>query len=144
MAVASSSIVDALVLEDLLDGGRNVLVLTGCQPRPLLDDGDLGTEAPVHLGELERDVAAADDDEMFRQRVQVEDSDVGHVVDVGEPRHVRHHGPAADVEEDLVGLQNLVVDADGVRIGETGMAADQRAACPCLRATTRRPRGRRS
>ena len=95
---------DALVLEDLLDGGRDVLVLAGCQPRALLDDGDLGAEAPVHLGELERDVAAADDDEMFRQRVEVEDADVGQVVDVGQTRHVGHDGTAADVEEDLVRL----------------------------------------
>ena len=95
------------------------------QPRALLDHGHPGAEAAVHLGELQRDVAAADDDEMLWQRVEFEDADVGQVVDVGQSRDVRHHRAAADVEEDPVGLQQLVADPHGVRILEAGVAANQ-------------------
>ena len=52
---------------------------------PLLDDGHPGAEATVHLGELQRDVTAADDDEMLGQRIEFEDRHVGEVVDIGQP-----------------------------------------------------------
>ncbi len=120
--------VDALGLEDVLDGGGDVLVLARGQPRTLLDDGDPRTEPAIHLGELERDVTAADDHQMLGQDVEVEDADVGEVVDVGQPRDVRYHGPATDVEEDPVGLEHLVVDPDGARSLESGVPANQRAA----------------
>ena len=49
------------------------------QARALLDDGDLGAEAAVHLRELEPDVAAADDHQVARQRVEREHRRVGEV-----------------------------------------------------------------
>ena len=98
--------VDALGLQDVLDGRGDVLVLAGGQPRTPLDHGHAGAEAAVHLRELQRDVAAADDDQMLWQRVEFEDADIGQVVDVGQPRHVGHHRPAADVEEDPVGFED--------------------------------------
>ena len=36
-----------------------------------LDDGDAAAEAPVHLREFESDVAAADDDQVLRQEIDV-------------------------------------------------------------------------
>ena len=42
-----------------------------------------GAEPAVHLRELQGDVAAADDHQMLWHRVEFEDADVGHVVDVG-------------------------------------------------------------
>ena len=60
--------------------------------------------------------------------VEVQDADVGEVVDVGQAGDVGHHGAATDVEEDPVGLEHLVVDPDGVRSLEPGVPADQRAA----------------
>ena len=59
---------DAFGLEDLAHRLRDVLVFAADQPRRLLDDRHLGAEAAVHLRELEADVAAADDDQMPRQR----------------------------------------------------------------------------
>ncbi len=111
-----------------LDGGGHVLVLARRQPRALLDDAHPGTEAAVHLGELESDVAAADDHQVLGQHVEVEDPDVGQVVDVGQSGDVGGDGATTDVEEDPVGLQHLVVDPDRVRALEAGVAADQRAA----------------
>ena len=82
---------------------------------------------------------------MLWHRVEFEDADVGHVVDVGEPGHVGRHRPAADVEEDLVGPRaRRSSTLDGVRAFEPGVAADEGAARPCRRAMTRRPRGRRA
>ena len=43
-----------------------------------------------------------------------------------------HHRPAADVEEDPVGLEELVVDPHGVRALEACVAADQGAAVHAL------------
>ena len=113
--------------QDLLDGCRDVLVLPRCQPRTLLDHGDTRAEPAVHLRELKGDVAASDDHQMFRHRVEFEDADVGHVVDFGQSRHIGSHRTATDVEEDLVGLQHTPVDADRVRILKAGVAADERA-----------------
>ena len=72
------------------NGLRNVLVLAGDQARPLLDDRDLGAEAPVHLREFEPDVAAADDHEMLGHPVEREDRAVGEVGDLTDARHVGH------------------------------------------------------
>ena len=69
MHFAFSCDLDALVLDDLPDRGRDVFVLAADEPRPHLDDRDLGAEAPEHLTELETDVAAADDDQMLGQEV---------------------------------------------------------------------------
>ena len=51
---------DALALEDARDRRRDLLVLTRDEAGTHLDDGDLAAEPPVHLGELETDVAPAD------------------------------------------------------------------------------------
>ena len=63
---------DPFAFQDLPDGRRDILVLAGGQSRPTLDHRHLGTESPVHLRELQRDITSADDDEMFWQRVEFE------------------------------------------------------------------------
>src|SRR5277367_813973 len=120
--------VDALVLQDRLDGVRDVVVFARCQPRPFLDDGHPGAEATVHLGELERDVAPADDDEMFGHGVEFEDRDVGEEVDILEAGNLGHHRTATDVEENPLGLQDLIADAQRVRVLESGMPPNDGAA----------------
>jgi hypothetical protein len=57
------------------------------------------TEAAEHLREFERDVAAADDDEMARQHVEIHHRRVGQVVDVVNAGQVGHRGAAAGVEK---------------------------------------------
>lgn len=126
--VGTNDNVDAFGLQDLSDGGRDVLVLAGSQPRSPLDDGDRSTETTVHLGELQRDVAAADDDQMLWQRVEFEDGNVGQEIDVGKPRDVRSHRAATDVEEYPVRTQQVVTDPQGVRILESGVPAEHGAA----------------
>jgi hypothetical protein len=96
---------DALTFEDVAHGGADILVLPGDQPRPLLDDRHVRTEAAEHLGEFQPDIAAADDDEVFRHLAELHHRDIveiGHVPDTGE---VGHDSPSADIEEDLSGGQ---------------------------------------
>ena len=93
--------VDAFGLEDVFDGDGDVFVLAGDEARHLFDDGDFAAEAAVHLPELEADVAAADDDEMLRQEVDLEHGGVGEVLDLIDAGHVGDAGAAADVDEDL-------------------------------------------
>ena len=123
---------DALVLEDVLDGGRHVLVLAGGQPRPLLDDGDVGAEPPVHLRELQRDVAAADDDEMLWQRVEFEDADVGQVVDVGSPGMSGTTARPPTLRKIRSASRTWSSTRSVCGSGEAGVAADQGAAVHAL------------
>ena len=68
---------DAFALEDRADRFRNVLVLAADQPRALLDHRHLRAEAPIHLRELEPDVAAADHHQMLGQPIEREHGGVG-------------------------------------------------------------------
>jgi len=64
---------DALAFENVARSRGNVLVLALDKSRTFFDDRGLRLpEAPVHLGELEADVAPAHDHEMLGQRIQVE------------------------------------------------------------------------
>ena len=72
------------------------------QARRLLDHRDFGAEAPEHLGELEPDIAAADDDEMAGQGVELEQGGVGQRLDLIDAGKVGHDRPAADVDEESV------------------------------------------
>ena len=88
---------------------------------------DARAEAPVHLRELEADVAAADDDQVLGQRRRA--SIIETLVSNGTsamPVPGRQHRPAADVDEDARRLEPLAVDLDRVRRDEARMAPDQR------------------
>ena len=95
---------DALVAQDVAHALRYFVVFARDDPRALLDDGDLRAEAPVHLAEFEPDVAAADDDQMLGQEVDVHHRRVGEIRSSCEARHRRHQRAAADVDEDLLRL----------------------------------------
>ena len=111
MHFAFEANVDAFALEDLEDRRRHVLVLAANQPIAHLDDGDLAAEAPEHLAELEADVAAADDDEMLGDEVDVHHRAVGEERHVVEPGHGGNERAAADVDEDALGGEPVGPDA---------------------------------
>ena len=71
--------VDSFLLQDFFDAGRNIFVFTLDQPGAHLEDGDLASEAPEHLTELEADVAASGDDQAARQEIDVHHRTVGEV-----------------------------------------------------------------
>jgi hypothetical protein len=87
-------------------GCCDVGVLAHQQPLSLLTDRDSRSKAGHRLGELERDVAAAQDEQVFRQGVEVEKFDMGHSRRRLEPREVRLRGEGAEVEEHPVGAHH--------------------------------------
>src|SRR5262249_53303755 len=76
--------VDAFLAEKIADRLRDVLVLPRDQARPELDQGHLAAEAAIHLGEFKSDVAAAQDDEMWREKIYLHHRAVGEVGDLVE------------------------------------------------------------
>jgi hypothetical protein len=64
---------DPVLAQDSGDLVRDVLVLDHHQARGALDDGDLAAEPAEHLPELQPDVAAAEDDQVLREFVQLHD-----------------------------------------------------------------------
>ena len=115
----------AFALQDLLHLGRDLAVLAGDQAVAVLEHGHARAEAPVHLGELEADVAAADDQQVLGQEVDRHHRGVVEHRHVGDAFPGRQDRAAADVDEDLRRLQDRAVDLDRVRADEAGMAPDQ-------------------
>jgi len=117
---------DAFTFEDSLKRGGDILVLARDQAVSLFHDRDAAAEAAVDLRELQSDIAAAHDDQVFGQGLQCQQARVGQDRHAGDARHLRHESAAAHVDEDLVGLEHLVVHRHGVRPGEPAMALEYR------------------
>src|SRR6202030_2334041 len=90
---------DPFGLENVLDGGRHILVFVLDEPRTHLDNRDVAAEAPEHLPELEADVAASDDDQVAGQKIDVHHRTVGEVRDFADPVQRRYRSPPAGIDE---------------------------------------------
>ncbi len=127
---------DAFVAQDLRHPLRHVGVLARDDARHLLDDRDPRPEPPVHLAELETDVAAADDDQVLGEKVDVHHRRVGQKRDVVETRHRRHERAAADIDEDsarpAAGRRSRAPPSP-IRSAH-GLRSPSRWACPCSHA----------
>ena len=97
--------VNSLVFENLLDRFGHVFVIALDQPRPHLDDGHLTAQAPIHLPELQADVASADDDQVLREEVHLHHGGIGQVGHALEAGHGRDECSRPHVDEDFVRLQ---------------------------------------
>src|SRR6201987_969083 len=96
------------------------------EPWRHFDDRYLAAKAAIHLAEFEADIAAADNDEMVRQKIDVHHRrirQVGHFVYAG---HWRHQRPAADIDKDPSSAQPLAGDFHRLRRREPGVAAVER------------------
>ena len=102
----------ALELENLFDRRRDIAVLTKHELRPPLDNRDLRPESSEDLSELERDVTAAQDEEVLGHVGQFQDPGVVQPRHVVEPREVGHARASARIDIDAVGGDALVTDAD--------------------------------
>ncbi len=126
--------IDALALDDVFDRRRHVVILVANQPRRHFDDRYLAAKAAVHLAEFEADIAAADNDEMVRQKIDVHHRrirQVGHFVSAG---HWRHQRPAADIDKDPLSAQPPSIVCSGsdfhrLRRREPGVAAIEGDIC---------------
>src|SRR5580692_6251278 len=119
----------ALSLQNFADSLRDVFVLPSNQARSHFHNCDFAPEAAIDLGELQPHITSADDDEMLRKKIDVHDGGVGEKWDVVNPRHVGNTSPAANVDIDLVGLQNFIVDHHCVRRLKPGLALNDRTIC---------------
>ncbi|MEZ5289024.1 MAG: hypothetical protein R2712_30330 [Vicinamibacterales bacterium] len=109
---------DALVLEDGLQLGGDVLVLARDQAGRAFDHRHAAAEPAVDLRELQSDVAATDDDQVLGEGVERQQARVREERHVGYAGHIGHERAPADVDEDLGSLEDLAVDLDGARPGE--------------------------
>ena len=105
-------------------------ILVDEQARGALEDGDFASETAVRLCELETNVAAADDDEMFGEAVQLEHFDIGEGLGFAQAGGGRNGGVRAQVEEDALAddrARASVVEANlkGFGAGESGFAHDE-------------------
>ena len=62
---------DAILLEQLAHFSGNVGILAAQELLPVLHDGDSAAETAKHLAEFQTDVAAAKNQQMFRQRLAI-------------------------------------------------------------------------
>src|SRR3990172_368179 len=88
-----------------------------------MNDRHAASEAPKHLAELQPDVAAAKDQEVFRQLLQLHDRRVGQGLDLIQPLEAGNVGPGARVDEDPLGLQHLATNLDLMRPHKPGVTA---------------------
>src|SRR6185437_9418249 len=103
---------NAFALDDLRYSARNVLVFARDEPRPLFDNGDLTSEAAVHLRELEPDVTASHDDEMLGNEIDIHHRAVRQVRNTVQARHVGHDRAGADIDEYAWGADEFAIDFD--------------------------------
>src|SRR5262249_25581173 len=104
--------IDALTRQNVLDCGGDLGVLALHNTWSHFDDRHLRPESPKHLPKLEADIAAADDDEVLRGRVEIHHRAICEERSRVESRQWRRRRPPADVDEDPVGAQNTIVDDD--------------------------------
>src|SRR5271163_2176202 len=105
----------ALSLQDFAHSLGNVFILPSNQARSHFHNRDFAPEAAIDLSELQPNITSADDDEMLGQEIDVHYRRVGKKWDVVNPRHVGNTGPRTNIDIDLAGLQNFIVDHDSVR-----------------------------
>ncbi len=124
-AFGVQSDLDPLAFEHFSHGVGDVGVVAGDQAWALFDHGDPGAEATVDLGELEPDVAAADDDQVVGHLVELHHARAGEGVHVADTGHVGDPGASADVQEDPLGLEHPIADDHAVGSVERGVTADE-------------------
>src|SRR5262249_47109068 len=84
---------------------------------------NLAAEPPEHLPKLQADVPTAEDEQVFRQLVQLHERGVGQIMDLVQPVDVWNVRACPGVNENALALQWLPGDIDPVRAGEPGLSA---------------------
>ena len=90
-----------------------------------MNDRDPAAKATEHLSELEADVAAAEDDQMFGNCLKLHDGFVREVADAIDPREARRIGTSAGVNKNLIAFDRFGADLYLVRRQEPSDAAVQ-------------------
>ncbi len=119
---------DAFPFKDVAYRVGYVGVFTADQLRPHFDDGHLGAKAPIDLGELKPDIAAADDHQMLRHALELQNRTVGEVGYLVKARQIGHDRAPADIDEDTRRGQKLRAHPHLLWPLEPGRALENRAA----------------
>src|SRR5580704_3394060 len=90
---------DAVLLHDAKDFCSNVGILAAEQLRSLLQDGHAAAKAPEKLPKFEADITASDDEEMFRNGVELHDARAVEIGDAWQAFESGHRGPAARIDK---------------------------------------------
>src|SRR5512139_106632 len=118
---------DTFATQDFGDRRRNIFVFACDQAWREFNDGYLASEAPVDLCKLQADIAAAQDDQMRRQKIDVHHRAVCEVANLIESGNGRRQGSSTDIDENPRGLQVLISDPDRMRAGKSGVPFVERA-----------------
>ena len=118
---------DAFPFKDIAHRVGHVGVFAADQLRSHLDDGHIGTKAPVYLGELEPDIAATDHHQVLRHALKLQDRAVGEIGNLVQARQIRHDRTPADIDENARSGQKLWADPQLLRPLELSRALEDRA-----------------
>ena len=113
---------DLLARQDLLNGRGHIFVFPLHQPRPHFQDGDPASKTPEHLAELQADIAAAHNDQVSGEEVDVHHGTVSEIRDLIQSGHLRHYRAPAHVDEDPLGGEPVRSNADLLGRLEAGVA----------------------
>ena len=94
---------NALALYNFLYGRRYIFVFAMDQARRHLKDGDLAPKSPVHLAEFQTNITTAHDNQVLRKKVDVHHRAVGQILDLVQPRQLRHNRASANIDKYSLG-----------------------------------------
>ena len=121
---------DAFVTQHLKDRRRDVGIFSAGELWSCLDDRHAAAEAAIGLCEFEADIAAANDDQMAGQSVELERLDIGERRSRGEAGNIRDCGMRPEIESDAITGQHartavVQIYLDGLRRNEPTGTHDQ-------------------
>src|SRR6185369_16845437 len=119
---------DPAPAEAALERLADVLVLEGHDRGQVLQDGHLRAEVVVHRRELDADRAAADDDDVLRERVRLQDVVAGHDALAVDREARQRLDPRAGGEDHVVRLEEPVATLAGRAVLAVLADADLRRA----------------
>src|SRR5437899_162463 len=102
------------------------------QPGTHLDDRDLAAETPVHLRELETDIAASDDDQVGGEEIHIHHGGVGQILYLVEAGHAGDYRPPSYINENPLRGEPLGAHAHFEGSFEAGGALIYRAVLHAL------------
>ena len=108
--------------QNRLNGRRHGFIFTRNQSWPGLDDRHAAAKATVGLCKLQADIAAANNDQMLRQKIDVHHAGIGEVVHPTQARNIRHRSTSADIDKNLASFQQHIVHPHGMGTFKTTMA----------------------
>ena len=122
--------VDVFVGKKAMHGVADVFVLRRKEARIAADDGDVAAETAHGLSEFEADIAAAEDDKMSRNFVELEGFDVRERLRFDETGNWFECGVSARVHDYVFGAQLALravgkFDLDGLGADESPVAEDK-------------------